>query len=666
MTVSVGPRLRTIVGAVLVAFLTAPPAAARDPLRMENALPVAPARAGGPVFVSGELQSDAPGLLEGRLRFVVRDGSTVLSVVETDPLALVSGITPFRQLLPIPSGPTSYSLPDAAVEFLAEDGSRYELGTIALRIPQPGTWEAIGVVAEPKNQTRPTVGDAVFREELNLDKAFPADPQTAASVDCYLPTLAENYFPEQPLAYCAFDVVAVPAESFQRMNGRQLDAIAAWTRAGGSVCVVVDGPLDAKHADFLNALFRDSDGGPFLRDDAGLIVEPEGTVDRVFARRAGVGFATVLFGSLEGFDFGAAAWRQAHARLWKLRDGHARSRPGDAGVPFPQPGQVVGVGQDGQPIYMQQSASLWNVPTPSYGTAVVNALRPSSIRLMPGWAVVLLLFGYAAAVGPVDYLLLGKFRWRKWTWVTFPAVTLALTWGVVATADAFMSDNDHRRTVDIVDYDAKGEPVRRTRLEMLFRGSGEPLLHEVTRGYFSSVDRQHFENEENAAPTGPYVGTLPSRYVVPQQVAKWTPQVNRTFEIAPQDAPAIDWAKAESAPDGFVSLPGGLSGYVIRARQGQMGGGALGYVNDQQAFGYAVNMNQFRYSTGGEPFLQAATFLSQTERGTMQFQRSPVGLGRLDDLPFIDSAEPTTDALVVWSQEADGDFVVYRKPVARK
>jgi len=655
-----------VAAAVLLA--AALPAASADPLRMENALPVAPVRLGGPAFVAGELQSDFPGLLEGRLRFVVRDGSTVLSVVETDSLALVQGITPFRQIIPLPAGPTSYSLPEAAVEFWNDDGSRYRLGTIALRIPQ-GTWEAVALFAEPKVRGGVSGADATFRDALNLEKAFTNDPQTASSIDCYLPSLPASHFPEQPLAYCTFDLVGLSAESFQRLSGRQFDAIAAWVRAGGSACVVADGPLDTKHAEFLNALFRDSHGGPFLRDDTGRIVEPEGTASGVFARRAGLGFAAVLFGPAEQFDFESRAWRSAHARLWKLREDRV-DRPAVVTGPPPN-GQIIGIGQDGQPMYLQgPEAALWNVPTPSFGTAVVNALKPNSIRLMPGWAIVLLLFGYVAIVGPADYFLLGKARLRKWTWVVFPAVTFAVTWGVVATADAFMSDNDHRRTIDIVDFDVKGEPVRRTRLEMLFRGSGDPVLHELSRAYFSSVDRQHFDNEENSAPTGPYAGTLPSRYVVPQQVAKWTPQVNRTFEIEPQDVMAVDWAKAESTSAGLLSLPGGATGHVFRTRQGQLGGGAgLGYVNDRQQYSYVPNMNMTGFQNpqvGGAPFLQAATLLSRSERGSLQFQRSPIGFGRLDDLPFIDDADPAADALVIWAQEVDGDLVVYRNLTSKE
>lgn len=661
--------------ALLFALTTPAPAAAADPLRMENALPVAPTRLGGPAYIAGELQSDYPGLLEGRLRFILRDGPTVLSVVETDPIALVAGVTPFRQILPVPSGGTGYSFPEAAVEFIGEEG-RYKLGAVPIRIPPPGTWEAVVLVAEPKE--RLSVAQAgLFRDELNLERVFATRSQAGSDlVDCFLPTLPARQFPEQPLAYCAFDLVGLPAESFQAMNGRQLDAIAAWTRAGGATCVVADGVLDPKHAEFLNGLFRDSGGGPFLRDDTGRIAEPEGTAHGVFARPAGLGFAAVLFGSLEGFDFDTPAWREAHARLWRLREEHARHRKaGRAVTPTPAaPTGPVVPGVNGRPVaYPSSDFSVFTVPTPSYGTSVINALRPSRIRLIPGWAVALLLFGYVVVVGPLDYYVLGRLRLRKWTWVTFPAVTLAVAWGVVAAADAFMSDNDHRRTVDVVDFDAAGEPVRRTRLELLFRGSSRAVVQKLSRAWFAAVDRQHFNSEDNDAPTGPYVGTLPSRYVVPQQVAKWTPQVNRTFEIAPEDVPAVPWAALEAdSASGPAMLPGGVAGFRLRLKDGRLGGSGtpLGGVSEDPLYAYQAyqgypQMYGYQQNYAATPFLEAATTGVAKERAAIQYQRSPLGFGRLDDLPFVDATDPAADVLVVWMQEPDGDLVVYRKPVGR-
>ncbi|MGC1274175.1 MAG: hypothetical protein WBC44_10750 [Planctomycetaceae bacterium] len=672
----------------------ASPALAQSGLRMENALPVASLRSGGPLYVMGELQWDRPDLLEGRLRFTLRNGPEVLAVVETDPIVIVSGgRTRFRQLLPVPEGQLGYGMSAVTVEFLTDEVT-FSLGEILVTSSQRMVWQVVALGIEPTPGAG--LGDAErLHQEIAFEKAMP-DPKGELrdgdefGIRTSRPILPVADLPEQPLAYCAFDTVLLPREGLTRATGRQLTAISDWVRAGGAVCVAVDGPLEQKQAKFFDELFRDSDAGPFIRDDEGRLLEPEGTTRGVFARPAGLGVAVVVFGPMDEFAFDTPAWREAHARLWRLRE------------------QYVAVRRNGNPItaeLLQQSPTDkaivhgetavwtsgfnpyqrsgmhprgWTFPASSFGTSVVESLRPESIRLMPGWAVVLILFGYVALVGPLDYLVLGRLRLRKWTWLTFPAVTLAVTWSVVATSNSFMSDNDHVRSVDVVDLDAKGEPVRRSRLDLHFRGSTEPVVHELERAYFTRLDPAHFQTQQmetryfmrggvmrpvserqgatdNDAPTGPYVGTIASRYVVPQQIAKWTPQVNRIFEIAPKvNVPKIDWAALEQRRDAgpsTITLPGGRIGNVVRFG----------------THGYGIEGGPVAMASGRDSVLGvAATAALPTERWSLQFQRSPLGLGRLDDLPFVDVTAEGLDAIVFWTTTPDGSITIYRKPVSKE
>lgn len=665
------PAARLVVALVGVLALGGRPASGADGLRMENALPLAPPRAGGAVYLTGELQWDRPDLLEGRLRFLLRGGPSAYVAIETDPIVLTAGgAFRFRQVIPVPSDAAEVRSADVEVSFLSEE-EKFDLGSIPIGFPPQGTWETVLLVAEPTEGTS-VASVGVLRKELELPAAFPASDDALAFTRpvTYAPTLPAGEFPEQSLAYCAFDMVALPAEAFQRMTARKLDMTADWVRAGGAVCVNADGPLEPKHADFLNGLFRDAGAGPFLRDEKGRIAGPEGTRDGAFAAPAGLGYAAVIVGPLAEFDFRSAAWRTAHARLWRLRAEHVQARSEGRRLATVQNSPPVYTYVNGQQVeYPSSQFNTWNTATPSFGSAVVSAFKPKELRLLPGWAVVTLLFGYVAVVGPLDYYLLGRLRLRRWTWVTFPAVTLALTAGVVMAANALMSGNDYRRAVEVIDLDAKGEPVRRTRLEMLFQGSGQTVVHEVKRAYVTPLDRRHFgPSEENAAPTGPYEGTYPSRYVAPQRLAKWTPQVNRTFEIAPEvEMPPIDWGKIEgessTAP---VPLPGGRTAFVSRGKEGQAGGaGLLGFVSDQTVFNCRMPYGYGYPQATGEsiPFLQAATFLPSRERGSVQYQRSPLGFGRLDDLPFLDSTDPSAEVLVLWTVDAEGNVTVFRKPV---
>ncbi|MBA3313721.1 MAG: hypothetical protein H0T47_10595 [Planctomycetaceae bacterium] len=659
-----------------------------DGPRMENTLPVSQPREGGPLFVMGELQWDSPELLEGRLQYVIRDGREVLSVVVTDPMVVPAGGVRLRQLLPVPQAAIGFGMSEIGVSFL-EEGKTHRLGDIGVTLPQPSTWGTVVLSVEPTSGAGLSDGEVV-RREIELTSAF--DEQNGFKIQSFSPVLAANELSEQSLSYCAFDAVLISAEAFKRLSLRQLGAISDWARAGGAVCVIANGALEQKQSEFLDSLFRGSDVGPFVRDSEGKVIEPDGTRGGVFARRAGVGHGMVLFRAPGELDFRSAEWRAAHARFWRLRDRVVRRRQNEAAplttdffrpsLPVADPSQPNGFVAVPQSNY-EFHPGLWTFPTPGYGTGIVEALRPQNLRMIPGWVVMLILFGYVAVIAPGEYWLLGKLKMRKWTWVTFPAVTIALTWAVVATADSFMSANDHVRSVDIVDLDAAGEPVRRTRLELLFQGSSTRAIHESKREFFSPLDQRHFISTYNqfgqpsatghSAPTGPYTGSFPSRYETPQVLAKWTPQVNRTFEIAPEiERPKIDWKSVEAAtsPE-IIEMPGGRKGHRVRIISGEMNGATdvLGRVGDQAApYGLPYQpVTPFSAQVpapSGPLFLLAATAPQAEQRSSLQFQRSPLGLGRLDDLPFVDSSVQGDGAVIVWTQDDAGNFTVYRKPIA--
>jgi hypothetical protein len=63
----------------------------------------------------------------------------------------------------------------------------------------------------------------------------------------------------------------------------------------------------------------------------------------------------------------------------------------------------------------------------------------------------------------------------------------------------------------------------------------------------------------------------------------------------------------------------------------------------------------------GPQFFLALTAAAPEQRMSVQYQRSPLGLGRLDDLPFTDSTSSKHAAMIVWVQDAAGNFTIYRK-----
>lgn len=83
------------------------------------------------------------------------------------------------------------------------------------------------------------------------------------------------------------------------------------------------------------------------------------------------------------------------------------------------------------------------------------------IRLIPFWLVALLILGYVALIGPLDYLLVHKLLKRpELTWITFPLIVAATCLGGYALARAMKGDTLRVNQVDLVDCDLESGLVR--------------------------------------------------------------------------------------------------------------------------------------------------------------------------------------------------------------
>jgi hypothetical protein len=92
-----------------------------------------------------------------------------------------------------------------------------------------------------------------------------------------------------------------------------------------------------------------------------------------------------------------------------------------------------------------------------------GALDQFSGRLIPFWVVALLILGYIALIGPLDYFLVKKvFKNMQLTWVTFPTIVLGVSLGAYLLAGSIKGDRLQLNQVDLVDVDARSGLVRGT------------------------------------------------------------------------------------------------------------------------------------------------------------------------------------------------------------
>jgi len=82
---------------------------------------------------------------------------------------------------------------------------------------------------------------------------------------------------------------------------------------------------------------------------------------------------------------------------------------------------------------------------------------PRDVRLVPFYAVALLVVVYILLIGPGDYFLLRRLgRGMQWTWVTFPAIVVLFSAGAYLAAYWLKGDQLRVSQVDLVDVDAGG------------------------------------------------------------------------------------------------------------------------------------------------------------------------------------------------------------------
>ena len=394
--------------------------------------------------------------------------------------------------------------------------------------------------------------------------------------------------PQDPLSYCAFDVVLLADESLAALQKEQLDGLLAWVRAGGSVCIVPDVPMKPLQLEFLRKLFEhgaDSTANLSLYAE-GRLLEVSDENDPILMSHCGLGRA-VLLPSIEDYstrlreeDLGSVV-----AFLWKVH----RSQPiwsGGKWVPQDLLKQLkdrgMNVERDAEGIYVSDAQYRYysnreidgkyylDLNQVKYQNGIDDrlspqaepllsvaeqALMPTDVEMVPTWIIGVILTGYVVAIGPGDYFLLGWLRMRKYTWVLFPVITGVFTLLTIMVANAFMGSDDTGGKLVITDLAENGIPVRQTTLETLYYSSqatvksdhkGELVV--LAEDTFSGLDYRNPYAQQQHTQDAPlnYSGHFPQNFNVSHRVQQWSPVSLRTLSLEPQESrvPAIDWNDA--------------------------------------------------------------------------------------------------------------------------
>lgn len=705
----------------LVVSRCSPVNAQTNPVAIESAEIQPSLVIGRPMLTWWKVMVQGPGLAVGKFKFIVKHDNDYLCSAETEELTIGGPEQRIRVMLP--SVDSLNTIDQLHVE-VSYEGKTFTgpLGRHILRVPfatkKVFNCMLVELPGTRKNSvTRDRTMELLRFENLVLElgnrRQVDEDREQAKTI---FPSLDPADLPPEAMAYCSYDVVAITSEAFRSLRKPQLEALLAWTRAGGSVYVEPGGVLEPYHLDFLRSLIATDDSAtPFVVDTTGKLMVEDQERDAI-SSGCGLGFAVVRLSEPgKVIDNQSEAWHKTARPLWRARYAVLQDRVlnddwiyrGTAGNPY------AGLEKAKDELIKSKLSLQGNYRHGA--TSLLLRLLPDGVRMVPVWVLTLILMTYVALIGPGDYFVLGWLKARKFTWLTFPVSTLAIALVTIWLSNSYMSTSEVRRAVVLKDLDNKGEVVRTNRMELLYIASSRWVPTLVEKGYFSPLKTSNYKqnprpgvyNENSPDISMRTEGRIPTEYVVTQSVAKWSPQINRVFSI-PGDitVPEIDWSEFNldysSAPQILKhELPAKL-GEVTHRLFGQKAmvacfAGINGWAYDrspgwtsshsmaQQAQpGYPPNwMNQEAEmmvpeihncrSAGASEFFawiytsavgfsghSISRYIPASNIFSVIKQTAPKGGANCDDLPILDATDPDSWLLVVIVPDKE-DLIVYRK-----
>lgn len=719
-----GSRAGAFLYAGLYLLALASPACAQSAVVSAEMIGSNPAaRSGAPLAIVWKLKSASPGLVEGKLDLRVYDGLELLAHLVSDDIVLTGGEQRIRTLLPPLDTNSPVNGVEIRLKLLRKEGV-IDLGSPTVRLPRTGERAFVVANCDPW-QTTPRPERQLFLQRFRFETYN--SETTDRTISTNLSHVRPDEMPVDPLGYCGFDVVILVDEGFTELKEAQLRALSAWVAAGGSLCVVPGQQvLREHHLAFLNEFAARPSHDPLLLDSTGRLIAPERTIpaasapgeadprpttlpgDAIQLQRAGLGRFAMIPGDVRHFStMPEPAQRRLLAFLWKMRKQQAGKFVSEGKLDFVAEASALesGAAENEQEILRRMRPSEMRLaPVPlQTGDQLLGRLLPHGLRIVPLGLIALCLLIYLAVIGPGDYLLLGAIKRRRYTWLLFPAVTVAFAIGIVAGSNWYMRVADDRRAVTVLDVNDTGAIVRRNRFEVLFRGTPGEVVTEVTREIHTAMNHQRFSsaswyNYQTATNRGTenlldlvaipaYAGQIPRQYTVTQFIPQWTPQLNRRFAIADTEGlPVFDWASLARLPipagtsplppevrdalvrevqkgagsSGSAYLVRGLSIDHITGKTGLLQGEDSPFANRGNVSGPVISYGDFQNRRPSSFLQDICSAAPQGGLFAIVSQISPTGGKDFEDLSLLDPSDADQWLLVV-IVERGNELLVYRK-----
>ena len=636
--------LRTIVSSLLILANVA----AADLTVTVNVKDVQP-RMNGPIPVPVSLNWDGSALLEGRLEATLLRRKKPLAVVNSTPLFLSKGTRNTVLTLPPPPGIVNGDSLDLAVRFVGT-AQTWDVGTFPLGSIQLGGSKEL-VLCLAQLAPRPTEFRVERERRLGLEANLPRVRfDLPGTVTTRRTSLKPDEFSINPAAYCAYDAMFLDGPAFARLGEKQLSALLRWVRAGGSLAIstgdIATPALSERHLAFLRRLLGKSDFTPTLSDGGQLaLTSRNGTVATALAAPE-LGRLVVVAAPETAYELDGPVWRSAMFWLWKARDSY-----------FDESDLLDKVERT---VRFDAGREQW-VERAAAGFA---PLAPDAPRQIPFAVLSSILAGLLLLVAPGEWIVLGKLRRRRWTWIVFPMLCAGCAWWVSALASRYVGFRDRHGTLRIVDIGTDGRVLRDVRFQQLLPSKDHVWPHDTRDGMAVALERWSNEGEADFQESNTLVETdwiSADRQVMRRALRQWTPGLVRvtTFPDTEEDS-RLDWKAAQVSGKQAVSSSTGikmLDGWSVANSE------SIGHMSGSDPLDYHLQ-NAASHSDFSETQSIATTLvrIPLVSNYDIIARHSPALGGHYADLA---THSPTEHEFVAAWRRVGHELVIYRRYIRK-
>ena len=529
--------MKNLIRIILIGFsilsATAPAAELTVTVDVKDVQP----RMNGPIPIPIALHWDGAALLEGRIEATVFRRKTPLGVVVSPPMFLSNGKRSTVLTLPPPPGIVDGDSLDVSVRFIGAtrtwDAGIFSLGSIQLGDSK----ELVLCIAQG------TQSATEFRIERERRLAFEANlPRArfglAGTVTTRRTSLKPTEFSTNPAAFCAYDALFLDGPAFAQLSEKQLSALLRWVRAGGNLAIasgdVATPALNERQLTFLKRLLVESDFTAALTDGGQLSLASQNGSVATAQVAAELGRLVVFTAPETAYDLDGPVWKSAMHWLWKAK--HPPRDDAELEEELQNQNFVPFEGDANRVQWVEKAA------------AGFAPLAPDAPRQIPFFTLGSILAALLLVVAPGEWIVLGKLRRRRWTWVVFPLMCAGCAWWVSALAARYVGFQDRSGTLRIVDIGTDGRVLRDVRFQQLLPSTDRVWTHDVRDGVAVPLERYSRNSdaefvESNVAAETEWLSA--DHHILRRTLRQWTPGLVRvtTFPDVAEDS-GVDWSAA--------------------------------------------------------------------------------------------------------------------------